>query len=50
MNSNNYQWKSYPKVILSSGNDEQESQLQTEIIIGRHRIYNRVLIMSKLPL
>lgn len=29
VNSNNYPWKAYFKVMLSSGNDEQKSQFQS---------------------
>lgn len=32
-NSNNYPWKSYFKVILSSGSDEQNSQLQSQLFM-----------------
>lgn len=33
VNSNNYPWKSYLKVILSSGRDEQQSQLQSQLFM-----------------
>ncbi|CAC5359495.1 unnamed protein product [Mytilus coruscus] len=31
VNANNYPWKTYLKVILSSGSDEQNSQLQSQL-------------------
>lgn len=33
VNSNNYPWKAYFKVILSSGSDEQNSQLQSQLFM-----------------
>ena len=33
VNSNNYPWKAYFKVILSSGSDEQTSQLQSQLFM-----------------
>lgn len=33
VNSNNYPWKAYFKVILSSGSDEQQSQLQSQLFM-----------------
>lgn len=33
VNSNNYPWKAYFKVMLSSGNDEQKSQLQSQLFM-----------------
>ena len=33
VNSNNYPWKAYLKVVLSSGKDEQESQLQSQLFM-----------------
>ncbi|XP_063438723.1 uncharacterized protein F54H12.2-like [Mytilus trossulus] len=33
INSNNYPWKAYFKTILSSGNDEQNSQLQSQLFM-----------------
>lgn len=33
VNSNNYPWKAYFKVILSSGSDEQNAQLQSQLFM-----------------
>lgn len=33
VNSNNYPWKAYFKVMLSSGSDEQKSQLQSQLFM-----------------
>ncbi|CAG2236047.1 unnamed protein product [Mytilus edulis] len=33
VNDNNYPWKAYLKTILSSGNDEQNSQLQSQLFM-----------------
>ena len=33
VNSNNYPWKAYLKVVLSSGKEEQESQLQSQLFM-----------------
>ncbi|VDI32582.1 Hypothetical predicted protein [Mytilus galloprovincialis] len=33
INDNNYPWKAYLKTILSSGNDEQNSQLQSQLFM-----------------
>lgn len=45
-NSNNYPWKAYLKVILSSGSDEQNSQLQSQLFMKDDNPMNSLTLNS----
>jgi hypothetical protein len=47
-NSNNYPWKAYLKVILSSGSDEQNSQLQRQLFMKDDNPMNSLTLNSEM--
>lgn len=47
-NSNNYPWKAYLKVILSSGSDEQNSQLQSQLFMKDDNPMNSLTLNSEM--
>ncbi|CAG2238519.1 unnamed protein product [Mytilus edulis] len=46
INSNNFPWKAYLKVVLSSGKDEQESQLQSQLFMKDNDPMDSVVLNS----